>query len=602
MTDLNNPDELRQAAEARLAASAATQAERGPVDLSRLVHELQVHQIELEMQNSELATVRDQLEASLTRYTELYDFAPIGYFSLDSNGVILQLNLAGAQLLGLERGRLVSRTFVEFIGPEFRTRFSATLKRSLSSKSREVCDIALAGGISPAARRFLHLEVIAAPDERVVRAVAMDITERVKLEAELNRYQVNLEEQVEQRTREIIELNQQLQLRAHDAEAANRAKSTFLATMSHEIRTPMNAIIGLTGLLRKNSNLSPEQHRRLGMIASSADHLLSIINDILDLSKIEAGKLSLDAVNFSLPNLLDDLSSMLDERIKSKGLRLSIDTDHVQPMLHGDVLRIRQALLNYLGNAIKFSTRGEISLRVSIVAEDAQSMLLRFAVSDTGIGIQPEDRRRLFTAFEQLDSGTSRQYGGTGLGLVITRHIAELLGGEAGYEPNPAGGSVFWLTARLGKTQGQAASAASGPAMAAEPAEAVLSREHRSARILVVDDDEFCREVSRELLGEIGLRADFATGGGEAIAMAQRVRYDLILMDMQMAGINGLDATRAIRALPDYLTVPIIATTANAFDDDRRSCLAAGMTDFLSKPVVHEDLYACLLHRLTNPN
>ena len=600
MTDLKNPEELRHAAEARLAASAATVAERDPVDLSRLVHELQVHQIELEMQNSELATVRDQLEASLTRYTELYDFAPVGYFSLDREGVIQQLNLAGAQLLGFERGRLVSRPFIEFVGPDFRTRFSAMLKKALSSRSREVCDIALTGNPASEGRRFLHLEVMADPAEKVVRAVAMDITERVNLEAELDRYRLNLEEQVENRAREIIDLNQQLQVRIREAEAANRAKSTFLATMSHEIRTPMNAIIGLTGLLRKDDNLNPAQHRHLGMIASSADHLLSIINDVLDLSKIEAGKLSLDAVDFSLQNLLDELSSMFEERIQNKGLRLSIDTDHVPPMLHGDVQRIRQALLNYLGNAIKFSTHGEISLSVSIVAEDAQSMLLRFAVRDNGIGIQREDQSRLFTAFEQLDSGTSRQYGGTGLGLVITRHIAELLGGEAGFESNPDGGSIFWLSARLGKVFGQTMDVAKRQTSVSAPTDIVLRRDHGNTRILVVDDDEICREVSRELLQEVGLHADLATGGGEAIAMVQRVHYDLILMDMQMAEISGLDATRAIRTLPDYGTVPIIAMTANAFDDDRRSCLESGMTDFLPKPVVPDDLYACLLRSLTN--
>jgi CheY-like chemotaxis protein len=364
--------------------------------------------------------------------------------------------------------------------------------------------------------------------------------------------------------------------------------------MSHEIRTPMNAIIGLTRILQRQNNLEPEQKYKLGMISLSADHLLSLINDILDLSKIEAGKFTLDLTEFKPAMMIDSLTALISERIQAKGLRFTVDIACLPVSLSGDVTRISQVLLNYLGNAVKFTEQGEIALRASVIHETSDDLLLRFAVEDTGIGVTAEQQARLFTAFEQADSSTSRQYGGTGLGLAINSHLANLMGGEVGVESRSGGGSLFWFTARLGKVATEMASTAPSDA-GVDSAEQILLRDYRGARLLVAEDDEVNRLVAEELLNDIGQCADFAVDGRAAVAMAQSQRYDLILMDMQMPKMDGLEATQAIRLLPGCQAVPIVAMTANAFEADRLSCLAAGMNDFLVKPVIPEELFATML-------
>jgi hemerythrin-like metal-binding protein/PAS domain S-box-containing protein len=393
---------------------------------------------------------------------------------------------------------------------------------------------------------------------------------------------------------ERIELQQRLAEAKFIAESTNRAKSSFLANMSHEIRTPMNAIIGLTRILQRQNNLEPEQKYKLGMISLSADHLLSLINDILDLSKIEAGKFTLDLTEFKPAMMIDSLTALISERIQAKGLRFTVDIACLPVSLSGDVTRISQVLLNYLGNAVKFTEQGEIALRASVIHETSDDLLLRFAVEDTGIGVTAEQQARLFTAFEQADSSTSRQYGGTGLGLAINSHLANLMGGEVGVESRSGGGSLFWFTARLGKVATEMASTAPSDA-GVDSAEQILLRDYRGARLLVAEDDEVNRLVAEELLNDIGQCADFAVDGRAAVAMAQSQRYDLILMDMQMPKMDGLEATQAIRLLPGCQAVPIVAMTANAFEADRLSCLAAGMNDFLVKPVIPEELFATML-------
>jgi PAS domain S-box-containing protein len=385
-----------------------------------------------------------------------------------------------------------------------------------------------------------------------------------------------------------------LQSSRDEAEAASRAKSAFLANMSHEIRTPMNAILGLTHLLAREG-ASVQQLARLAKLDGAARHLLSIINDILDLSKIEAGKLRLEQRDFALGALLEQVRTLVGDAAAAKGLVVDIDATGVPPWLHGDDTRVRQALLNYAGNAVKFTAHGSVTLRAELLQERSDELLLRFEVADTGVGIDPQAMPRLFEAFEQADLSTTREHGGTGLGLAITRRLAALLGGSAGAHPRPGGGSVFWFTARL--QHGQPVQP--GEAQR-EQAEAELRLRHAGARVLLAEDNAVNQEVALALLRAPGLEVDVVDHGEAALQQLGRQCYDLVLMDVHMPVLDGLQATRALRGQPALAALPVIAMTANAFAEDRAECLAAGMSDFIAKPVNPQVLYATLLKWLAS--
>ncbi len=385
------------------------------------------------------------------------------------------------------------------------------------------------------------------------------------------------------------------------AQAANRAKSVFLANMSHELRTPMNGVMGMIDMARRRM-VDARGLDHLDKAKRSAERLLSVINGILDLSKIEAERMVLEDVPLQLGECFENVVGTLGHRAAEKGLQLNVDLPAAlaQEPLKGDPLRLVQVLINLVGNAIVFTQQGSVTLRARSIDDAPETVQVRFEVHDTGIGIEPEAQARLFQSFEQADNSMTRKYGGTGLGLAICKRLVQLMDGTIGVESTPGQGSTFWFVVALKRRQPDAAPPA--PALPVAPTAAQRIRSaHAGKRVLLAEDEPITQEVSRGLLEDVGLAVDVAEDGRQAVALARSQRYALILMDMQMPVINGVDATQAIRADSLNRATPVLAMTSNAYDEDRDTCLTAGMNEHIAKPVEPQALYEILLEWLDKP-
>jgi len=404
-----------------------------------------------------------------------------------------------------------------------------------------------------------------------------DISDRKLAEARLLEANALLEQRVAERTND-------LENAKHEAEAAVQVKTDFLSNMSHEIRTPISNIINMSKMVL-TTELNSRQQDYLEKIQVSGSLLLELVDDVLDYSKLETGKLHLDSSPVSVKEVVESVVDLYDGKIQEKQLKIHVDIDaRTDEVLIGDVMRLKQMLLNYVSNAVKFSEKGKISLRVFVVSSSAANMLLRFEVSDEGIGIAPRLQKKLFAAFQQADMSLRRKFGGSGLGLAINRRLSAMMGGEVGFESQSGKGSTFWFTARLAR---QSAPELAEP-VAAVTTTSTMEQHLQGVSVLVVEDDNFNQQVVQELLEMAGASVTVAGNGQEALQCLSDRRFDCILMDLQMPVMDGLEATRLIRADEELRDSLIIAMTANIWGDGMERCFVAGVNDFLAKPVQPE--------------
>jgi len=533
---------------------------------------------------------REQKQALLEsehQYRALADGGAALIWAADPQGDVVYVNNRVREFIGANEGRVQRSDGFGFIHEDDRARCERAFAAAMAARVPFSLECRARNGKG----EYRHLRIDGQPrldvGGRFIGYIGygIDITEAREAALELARHREQLQSLVEERTRELSVAKQR-------AEAANVAKSAFLANMSHELRTPLNAIAGMAYLLRKGG-LDAGQQERLDAIDVAGRHLLEIINAVLELSRIEAGKFELQDRDLDVAEVVRTAVAMVQDRADAKGLALVVEPSAATGVLRGDATRLYEALQNYLNNAIKFTERGTVTVRVRVADRTEDDVTVRFEVEDTGIGIAATDLPRLFTAFEQADGSNTRKYGGTGLGLAVTLRLAQLMGGDAGAQSEPGVGSTFWFTARLAKVAHAALADVDGPV-----AEAALRERHAGKRVLVVEDEPVNLEVVQSLLGDAMLAVDAARDGAQAVERATREPYDLILMDVRMPVMNGLDATRLIRRTAANGATPVVALTANAFTEDAQDCRDAGMDEFVAKPVEPARLFHTVLHWL----
>lgn len=547
-----NPQDLRNQVEAQLATTSKSEAAAYSND--KLLHELQAHQIELERQNEELRCTQQALEARLDSYIDLYEFAPIGYFILCADGVIENINLTGAMLIGSDRGKLINQLFALQVNGADRERWQLFFWNLLRFNAHRTIDLTLKRADNTLFYAQLDGVSFATQNQHnKVRLALTDISERKQAEIALKEARIL-------------------------ADKANRLKSEFLTNMSHEIRTPMNTIVGIAYLLQ-DSELTENQRSYLNKINIASHTLLGIINNILDFSKIEAGQLELKQEKFLLDSLFTRLSDMVYVQAKEKNIELVFSiSPNIPNQLVGDSLRLSQVLFNLLNNAVKFSNRGKVLVSVVPIEQNAASVNLQFSVQDSGCGMTPEQIRLLLQPFSQAEGLNSRKQGGAGLGLAISKELLKLMGSKIWVKSQIDTGSTFYFTVRLGIAEQHS------------PVQAAIGKTPDSCanlagkKILLVEDDEFNCDLAAELLRRLGIRVEIAENGLQAVRRAKNEAFDIVLMDVQMPEMDGLTATRLIRADKHLQNLPVIAITANTTNSDQEACLAAGMDDYIAKP------------------